>query len=260
MQVLTDATTGAFSFTLTSPFATSGALLRAYGVDGASYGERAVTFNAPGSLRFDFNSTNNLTQTGFLAASTATYTAARGYGWDVSPSAVDRGASFVAATGKTSTDLYRDIHYAGADRTFRVNRLHAGAHDVRVYLGDPRYNHDQMVVTVEGLPASAPQTTAAGTGRFIVLSFSGAMDANANGTIEILFHDNGGGDANWAAVGVDLALPGMLPGQAPLTAEAAAAPAGEAPTAAQLAPLAQEGSRGGRRRALRPRKRACCRA
>jgi fibronectin type 3 domain-containing protein len=162
--------------------------------------------------RFDFGTASSPVQPGYhQVLGTTTYSAATGFGWLTSVSALDR---------TSGSALDRDLHF-GRDMTFVVDAP-SGAYDVTVRMGDTGpWGHDQMGVFLEGAQVgtitSAPRQVVVSTFRVIV----------ADGQLTLRLRDLGGTDLNAVINGLELLWVGSA-----TAGEAMAVPVGSEPLSA----------------------------
>jgi uncharacterized repeat protein (TIGR02543 family) len=137
------------------------------------------------SLSFDFGTGASLVEPGYTAVSESTlYSAFVGYGWTSTTGlgSRDRGLP---------DDLRCDLVFSGTDRTFNVD-LANGDYQVILVIGDQSYLHDLIDVYAEGVLAVNDLSAAGGT--FAEVAFIVTV---SDGQLNLLFHDDGGADANW---------------------------------------------------------------
>ena len=139
--------------------------------------------------RYDFGTATSPVESDYTRVThTTAYSGALGYGWTAGAvDSRDRG---------TGTALTRDFCFS-ADATLEVD-LAAGTYEVAVTLGDMKYGHDRMGVTLEGTLVD-DVTTAKGetaTGVYTV--------GVADGGLTIRLHDLGGDDVNVTVVAIEI--------------------------------------------------------
>ena len=148
--------------------------------------------------RFDFGTANSPLETGYQRVTERTkYTAAFGYGWQT--------GKIRSADRKTGTALDGDLNLT-AKGTFVVD-VPNGTYRVEARLGDAgNYAHDQMGLSLEGIPAD-PVTTAAKT-----LVWQTHAVKVADGQLTLDLSDLGGKDKNVGIAGlVVTAVPDVPP-------------------------------------------------
>ncbi len=147
--------------------------------------------------RFDFNADSNPANTApsYLGVPpTSLYSAARGFGWQTTPTAgFDRGGSDL---------LLRDGHEDRKDRTFLVDLPRAGAYQVMLTLGDASNARDQMQVFAQG-EATPKFTLSTRAGEFATETFIETL-SGARPQLRLRFHDNGGSDPYWVVNALDV--------------------------------------------------------
>jgi hypothetical protein len=150
--------------------------------------------------RFDMNEFSGLTQAGFTAiAPGSQYAAVPGYGWE-DPSGLDyrdRGA----IPGDPLSDLMRDFHFGGVDRTFLVD-LPNDTYDITCYFRDTASYHDDVQVLAEGTLMLADVDVR--TDANVIETFRIAV---ADGRLNLTLHDNGGTNPHWVFNGFDIVVP-----------------------------------------------------
>jgi hypothetical protein len=205
-------TGAAISFGILRPTSAGVATVAADEVTGASRGTFTQTYVVAATRRFDFNASNapGVTATGFLPVrGSDTYTAARGFGWNVVVPEFDRGTA-----SPVTVALYRDGHYGNAGpagaRTFRI-QVDPGVYNLRVYVGDASVSRDNIRVSAEGGVGLivVPNTA---VNNFVSVTFTG-QDVNADGILDVTIQDLGG-DPYWVINGLDIWTT-TDPGQAP---------------------------------------------
>ncbi|MCA9179235.1 MAG: hypothetical protein KDB14_32460 [Planctomycetales bacterium] len=214
---------GVFSFDYVAPGAAVTPTFRAEAVDGSAVGESntVIDFAAPPFLRFDFNGTGNLTETGFLGVrGTELWSSGDAYGWLGFAPEFQR-SSFLSYS-VSSVSLYQDGAWGGpggsGQRTFRVAVDSGSTYDLQVYIGDRNVKRDQIFVSTEnGLTDVQPAPLLANN--FGTLLILGAQDVNSDGYLDITFGDLGGTDPYWVVNGFDIAESTLLPAAAPELAE-----------------------------------------
>ena len=158
-----------------------------------------------------------------------------GYGWTTTPLAYDRGPS---ANAGTTTESF---HYASFSDNFQIQVVSGATYQVRVYLGDSQYKHDNVQVTFGNVTSAASYVRTTTPGATILTTFDETVTTvtATSSTLLINLQDLGGSDPNWVVDGLDIALTGSLPGAQPEKA-ADVIVGGTAPalTPAELAPVA----------------------
>lgn len=157
-------------------------------------GVRQVQPPSQGSYYFDFGTATSPVQSGYKQITEASaYDAIIGYGWVTAPD-----GSRDRATG---TNLTRDIIFGASDTEFKIDIPDDGAvYFVTVYFGDMSYAHDKMSVTAEGNIIFSDVNTADGQ----VVAKSAYIGSVTDGTLNIVFKDNGGDNVHWSIVGLDV--------------------------------------------------------
>lgn len=142
------------------------------------------------ALDFDDDDAGVETEPGFTSFIISPYSQG-GYGWDNTANIDDRKRT-------SGTALKKDLHFSSQDRTFKID-LPNGTYNVTLYIGDMQYPHDKMDISVEGVLVLDDISSAAGEVK--ELSFSTTV---SDGTLDILFHDDGGTDPNWVINGLKI--------------------------------------------------------
>jgi serine protease len=140
---------------------------------------------APADVYFDFGTGASPVAANYTAVSESTlYSAFVGYGWRSTAGlgSRDRGVP---------DDLRRDLVFSGVDRTFNVD-LQNGEYEVTVVIGDSSYLHDLIDIYAEGIIEA--NNVSADAGAFAESVFTVTV---SDGQLNLLFHDDGGIDANW---------------------------------------------------------------
>jgi serine protease len=140
---------------------------------------------APADVYFDFGTGTSSVEANYTAMSESTlYSAFVGYGWASTTglSSRDRGSP---------DDLRRDLVFASANGSFNVDAAN-GEYQVSLVLGDQNYMHDLIDIYAEGVLKANNVYAAAGT--FVEVTFTVTV---SDGQLNLLFHDDGGVDANW---------------------------------------------------------------
>ncbi len=177
VQFVAGATTA--TFMIQRPATAGTATIAVEHITGNGRGATTQGYQIATSRRFDFGTASSPVAAGFTGVTPdSLFNTTTGYGWTtLSPNAYDRAA----ATGKTTTALYRDgIH--GQDNTFKVAVDDLTAYSVRVYFGD-EFVPTQGIITVEG---AAPVTTAyLNAQQFSSQLVTGGTDADHDGYVTI---------------------------------------------------------------------------
>jgi fibronectin type 3 domain-containing protein len=140
---------------------------------------------APANVYFDLGTGASPVESGYTAVSDSTlYSALAGYGWASTAGlgARDRGVP---------DELRRDLVFASVDRAFSVDMAN-GEYEVTLLVGDQSYVHDLIDVYAEGFLEANDVSAAAGTFSEVVFTVT-----VSDGQLNLLFHDDGGADANW---------------------------------------------------------------
>jgi hypothetical protein len=211
---------GTFTIGVHRPSGAGTATIRVEESTGAERGQTTQQYNDSGVRRFDFNSTSNDTQGGFIGVrGNNLFSPVAGFGWQTAVTEFQRGT---AGYSKSSVSLFRDGHYGTAARTFQVAVTAGGTYDLRVYVGDRDFARDQIRVSVEGGPLQVVPNTA--PNQFVSLELLNIVDAGADGILNIAFSDAGGSNPFWVVNGLDVAPSATagsdLPTAAPQTAQA----------------------------------------
>ncbi|MCL4200863.1 MAG: autotransporter-associated beta strand repeat-containing protein [Pirellulaceae bacterium] len=230
VQVIADGS-GNFTFDVRRPWgvgSTTGsgtATLTALEIGGASYGMGTQGYVLPADRRFDFGTGTSPIAAGFWGVTGTdlwnTPDLNLGYGWESMAGAADRGSP---------TDLRRDLHF-GNDNTFRIAVAENTVYNLRIYIGDRKFAHDQLRVTVEGYGfydiASLPRNV------FDVQTVTGSS-TNGDGYLTIRFQSLGGSDPNFVVNGIDISS-GALPGEQALLADLSSVSGGSGQTLSSAA-------------------------
>lgn len=134
--------------------------------------------------RFDFGTTGSPVDPEYIQVTPSTvYSTSSGYGWNNSTmlDSRDRGAP---------DTLRRDFVFSSMNRTFKVD-LPNGEYLLMVILGDQNYAHDDVCIYAENVLKASVSIA---TGDFVQKVFVVSVD---DGALDLMFHDDGGADANW---------------------------------------------------------------
>jgi len=143
--------------------------------------------------KFDFGTKNSPVQTGYTRVTNdTTYPTASSYGWS--------SAVFGSIDRATGDKLKRDLVFDSASREFKVN-LPSNTYNVTILMGDMLYAHDDMSVTIEGIPTTDIDTD---VGQIKVITK--IVDVT-DGQLNIVFSDGGGSDSNWVVNGIEISSP-----------------------------------------------------
>ncbi len=130
---------------------------------------------------FDFGTANSPVESGYMqVANTTLYTSALGYGWQTAMKAYDLG---------TANALNRDYNYGTSGR-FLVD-LANGSYDVTVTLGDTKWAHEQMGVTLEGVQVD---TLSHAVGEYVTRTYQVEV---VDGQLTLDLKDTGGSDPHF---------------------------------------------------------------
>ncbi|MCS6850698.1 MAG: Ig-like domain-containing protein, partial [Gemmataceae bacterium] len=155
---------------------------------------------------FDFNSaSSNVTQAGYTGVlRSELYTAAKGYGYLVSPAALFDRTTVPGAPGNAA--LLRDGHWSagtGNARLFRIDVSSPGTYQIFVTLGDTSAPHTNMAVSVVA-DGSATGTAVSGlttSGNFTVAILSAVITGDH---VTLRFEDTDTDSSGWAVNAVEL--------------------------------------------------------
>ena len=121
----------------------------------------------------------------------------RGYDFGTASSPLEAGyirISHYKSRDREAPDdnLLRDLIFDSSDATFVPWDIPNGDYLVTVTIGDQKYRHDMIDVSVEGTLMLDDVTVEAG--QFKMFTF---MVTLSDGELNIRFHDDGGTDINW---------------------------------------------------------------
>jgi uncharacterized membrane protein len=196
-QVLSGAG-GAFSFQI-APLSGGGTVqFTSEEVTGAGSDSVSHTYAVAATRSFDFNQvTSGTTAAGWtgVRGNQLFGNGTSGYGWQSAVKEYDRGSA-----SATPELMYRDGHWEGSARTFRVTADSSKSYEIILHKGDQGYAQGEVQITVEGTYTGTAIATS--PGEFTTVTLAGVTDVGGDGVLDIVLQ--GSGTVYWVANGIEV--------------------------------------------------------